>query len=183
MHSKSWKFFLFFLIKYDFKHLDEDLSYIDKIYNLKNAIKHISNLKIEDEKIVFTNGCFDLLHKGHISYLEAAKELGDFLVVGLNSDSSIRRLKGKGRPIKEIESRLAVLAGLASVDMVIVFEEDTPKDLIEQLNPDVLVKGGDYKIEDIVGADFVLKNGGKVDTIDFVQGYSSTSIIQKIESE
>ena len=150
---------------------------------MNDAIAQLSKLKMEGEKIVFTNGCFDLLHKGHISYLEKAKELGNYLVVGLNSDLSVRRLKGEGRPIKEIESRIAVLAGLASVDMVVVFEEDTPKDLIESLNPDVLVKGGDYKIEDIVGADFVLQNGGEVLTIDFVAGYSSSSIIQKMESD
>jgi len=159
------------------------LSYQEKIYNIKNAINHLSNLKKDKKKIVFTNGCFDLLHKGHITYLEKARELGEFLIVGLNSDASVHRLKGKGRPVKDIESRLAVLAGLASVDMVIVFEEDTPLHLIEQINPDILVKGGDYKLDDIVGAEIVINNGGMVNTIDFVNGYSSTSIIQKIESE
>lgn len=159
------------------------MSYLDKIYNLNDAIRHLSTVKMEGGKIVFTNGCFDILHKGHITYLEKAKELGDFLIVGLNSDASVGRLKGEGRPVKDIESRLAVLAGLASVDMVVIFEEDTPLDLIEKLSPDVLVKGGDYEIRDIVGADFVLQNGGNVLTIDFVSGFSSSAIIQKMERD
>jgi len=150
---------------------------------LDSAVEKLNDLKAIGETIVFTNGCFDLLHKGHISYLEKAKALGDFLVVGLNSDASVKRLKGEGRPVKEIESRLAVLAGLESVDMVVVFEEDTPKNLIENINPDVLVKGGDYKIEDIVGADYVLSMGGSVETIEFVRGYSSSAIIQKMEND
>lgn len=159
------------------------MSYSAKIYNLQDAKRHISDLKKDNKKIVFTNGCFDILHKGHITYLEKSKELGDCLVVGLNSDASVARLKGKGRPAKDLESRIAVLAGLASVDMVVVFEEDTPKLLIENIVPNILVKGGDYKIEDIVGADYVIENGGVVRTIAFVEGYSSSSIIQKLESD
>lgn len=158
------------------------MNYSDKIVELEDALRQLSSLREEGKKVVFTNGCFDIIHKGHISYLEEAKELGDFLIVGLNSDASVLRLKGEGRPVKEIESRLAVLAGLASVDMVIVFEEDTPKDLIEQLNPDTLVKGGDYTIDNIVGADFVLNVGGEVKTIDFLKGYSSSQIIKKMEA-
>ncbi len=159
------------------------MSYKDKICALNDVIALLSILKSEGKKIVFTNGCFDLLHKGHIFYLEKAKLLGDILIVGLNSDASVGRLKGEGRPIKKIENRLAVLAGLASVDLVVVFEEDTPKNLIEQLKPDILVKGGDYKKENIVGAEFILENGGKVEIIDFVQGYSSSFIIRKMESD
>lgn len=159
------------------------MGYLDKIYNLNDAIKQISLLKKEKSKIVFTNGCFDLLHKGHIYYLEEAKSLGDFLIVGLNSDASVRKLKGETRPIKNIDNRLAVLAGLESVDMVVVFEEDTPIELITALRPDVLVKGGDYKIEDIVGADFVVAHGGEVKIIEFVEGESSSAIIKKIEKD
>ena len=157
------------------------MSYLDKIHDLEDANKHLSKLKKDGKKIIFTNGCFDLIHKGHISYLEEAKGLGNFLIIGLNSDASVERLKGQTRPLKSIENRAAVLAGLASVDMVVVFEEDTPLKLIERLNPDVLVKGGDYTIADIVGADFVLKQGGEVKVIDFLPGYSSSQIIQKME--
>jgi len=143
----------------------------------------MSQLRDGEFVTVFTNGCFDILHKGHISYLEEAGELGDFLIVGLNSDDSVRRLKGEGRPLKSIDSREAIMGALGCVNMVVVFEEDTPQKLIEQLKPDVLVKGGDYKIEDIVGADFVIQNGGKVKVIDFVEGYSSSSIIDKMQSD
>lgn len=159
------------------------MSYQDKIYLLKDAVKHIAHLKNTGKIIVFTNGCFDLLHKGHVTYLEGAKRLGDVLVVGLNSDASVKRLKGENRPVKDIESRVAVLAGMASVDVVVVFEEDTPLKLIEGILPDVLVKGGDYKIEDIVGADVVIQNGGEVKIIDFVPGFSSSVIIQKMEND
>jgi rfaE bifunctional protein nucleotidyltransferase chain/domain len=158
------------------------LNYSDKIVQLEDAIKQRSLLKQGRRKVVFTNGCFDLIHKGHISYLEEAKGLGDILIVGLNSDSSVERLKGQNRPLKSIENRAAVLAGLASVDMVVVFEEDTPQNLIEQLYPDTLVKGGDYTIDNIVGAEFVLKLGGEVKTIDFLKGYSSSHIIKKMEA-
>jgi D-beta-D-heptose 7-phosphate kinase/D-beta-D-heptose 1-phosphate adenosyltransferase len=148
---------------------------------LEEVKMQLDLLKKSGKKIVFTNGCFDLIHKGHISYLEKAKKLGDILVVGLNSDESVKRLKGVNRPIKTLDNRAAVLAGLASVDFVIKFEEDTPKIIIEQLCPDILIKGGDYTIDQIVGADFVLKNGGEVLTIDFVPGFSSSQIIQKME--
>ena len=159
------------------------LSYQNKIQNLAQAIQSIAVHKKEKRKIVFTNGCFDLLHKGHIYYLEKAKELGDVLVVGLNSDASVRKLKGKTRPIKDVENRSAVLAGLGSVDVVVVFEEETPIELIKLLIPDVLVKGGDYSMENIVGADFVIRNGGEVKVIDFVEGQSSSAIIKKMEKE
>ena len=158
------------------------VSYKDKIYELHNAVSKVDALKKQGNKIVFTNGCFDLLHHGHIFYLEKSRQLGDFLVVGLNSDDSVKRLKGSWRPIKTLESRKAVLAGLASVDMVIVFEEDTPLHLIQNIVPDVLVKGGDYQKEDIVGGPFVVENGGSIEVIDFLEGYSSSSIVDKMEN-
>ena len=138
--------------------------------------------KVRDvyHSIVFTNGCFDVLHRGHVTYLATARDLGDCLVVGLNSDASVKRLKGENRPVNSENDRALVLAALSFIDYIILFEEDTPKNLIEQVKPDILVKGGDYKIEDIVGADFVTKNGGKVLTIPFVDGYSSTKIIQAL---
>ena len=137
-------------------------------------------LRGQYRRVVFTNGCFDVLHRGHVTYLAAARDLGDCLVVGLNSDASVKRLKGENRPINNENDRALVLAALSFIDYIIIFEEDTPKNLIEQVKPDILVKGGDYKIEDIVGADFVQKNGGQVLTIPFVDGYSSTKIIQAL---
>jgi len=135
------------------------------------------------KKIVFTNGCFDIIHAGHVDYLEKAKSLGDFLVVGLNSDDSVKRLKGPTRPVNPVEQRKKVLQALKPVDLVIVFEEDTPERLIKEIKPDVLVKGGDWKIENIVGADFVMSYGGKVCTIDFVYDTSTTKIIEKVKNE
>jgi rfaE bifunctional protein nucleotidyltransferase chain/domain len=135
------------------------------------------------KKIVFTNGCFDIIHAGHVDYLEKAKSLGDFLVVGLNSDESVKRLKGPTRPVNPVEQRKKVLQALKPVDLVIVFEEDTPERLIKEIKPDVLVKGGDWKIENIVGADFVMSYGGKVCTIDFVYDTSTTKIIEKVKNE
>ena len=140
-----------------------------------------NDVKLHNHKIVFTNGCFDVLHFGHVQYLMEAKKLGDLLVVGLNSDASVRRLKGESRPINGEKERAFVLAALAFVDYVVVFEEDTPKELIEVVKPNVLVKGGDYKIENIVGADFVMQNGGTVTTIPFVEGFSSTHIIEQLK--
>lgn len=134
----------------------------------------------EGKKVVFTNGCFDILHRGHVEYLAKAADLGDVLVVGLNSDSSVRRLKGEGRPVNDEQSRAAVLSALEAVDVVVIFDEDTPENLIRDVKPDVLVKGSDYRIEDIVGADFVLGRGGKVVTVDFVEGFSTTSIIDRM---
>jgi rfaE bifunctional protein nucleotidyltransferase chain/domain len=137
----------------------------------------------KEKKIVFTNGCFDIIHAGHVDYLEKAKSLGDFLVVGLNSDESVKRLKGPTRPVNPVEQRKKVLQALKPVDLVIVFEEDTPERLIKEIKPDVLVKGGDWKIENIVGADFVMSYGGKVYTIDFVYDTSTTKIIEKVKNE
>ena len=147
---------------------------------LKENLNAINNLKSEKKKIVFTNGCFDLLHVGHIRYLSNAKKLGDFLIVGLNSDESVKILKGQNRPINKFEDRAMLLSALRSVDLVIMFEEQTPENLINKIVPDVLVKGGDYDIEDIVGYHTVIKNGGKVKTLDFYKGYSSTNYIKKI---
>ncbi len=147
---------------------------------LKENLNAINNLKSEKKKIVFTNGCFDLLHVGHIRYLSNAKKLGDFLIVGLNSDESVKILKGQNRPINQFQDRAMLLSALRSVDLVIMFEEQTPENLINKIVPDVLVKGGDYDIEDIAGYHTVIKNGGKVKTLDFYKGYSSTNYIKKI---
>ncbi|MCX6148784.1 MAG: D-glycero-beta-D-manno-heptose 1-phosphate adenylyltransferase [Candidatus Kapabacteria bacterium] len=136
--------------------------------------------KSNNKKIVFTNGVFDILHVGHVSYLEKAKQLGDILVLGLNSDASVKKLKGDSRPINNEIDRANVLLGLKSVDYVCIFDEETPLNLIKSVNPSVLVKGADYSIENIVGADFVQKNGGEVKTITFIEGKSTTSTIAKM---
>lgn len=132
-------------------------------------------------KVVFTNGCFDLLHPGHLQYLSEARDCGDMLIVGLNDDTSVRRLKGEGRPIREVWERALMLAALQMVDAVVVFGEDTPLELIKYLQPDVLVKGGDYTLENIVGAREVLESNGTVKQLSFVEGYSTTSLIRKIK--
>ena len=147
---------------------------------IKYNINIIKKIKAERKKIVFTNGCFDLLHVGHIRYLSQAKKLGDFLIIGLNSDRSVKKLKGKDRPINSFEDRATLLSAINSVDFVIKFEEQTPENLIKDIVPDVLVKGGDYNIEDIVGYQIVIQNGGKVKTLSFYDGYSSTNYIDKI---
>ena len=141
----------------------------------------VAEARARDNKVVFTNGCFDILHAGHVAYLEEAKALGDYLVVGVNDDDSVRRLKGAERPIVGLEDRMAVLAGLAAVDWVVAFGEDTPARLIEQVLPDVLVKGGDWKPEQIVGSDIVLKNGGSVRSLQFKAGRSTTGVIESIK--
>jgi rfaE bifunctional protein nucleotidyltransferase chain/domain len=128
-------------------------------------------------KIIFTNGCFDLLHRGHIYYLSRAGEMGDLLVVGLNSDSSVSRLKGEGRPVNDQQARAEVLGALGMVDYIILFEEDTPLNLIRIIRPDVLVKGGDYNVKEIVGYKEVTSRGGKVVTIPLLEGYSTTSLL------
>lgn len=133
-------------------------------------------------RVVFTNGCFDLLHPGHVAYLDEARRLGDHLVVGVNTDASVRRLKGPGRPLVPQDDRALVLAGLAAVDAVTLFEEDTPLELIEALKPDVLVKGGDYDLDGIVGREVVEAGGGEVRVIPFVPGHSTTDLIERIRS-
>lgn len=147
--------------------------------NLKKAVDYYRN---ENKKIVFTNGCFDLLHIGHVTYLEEAKKLADVLIVGVNSDSSVKVLKGPTRPIQNEHDRSEILAALKSVNHTVIFSEDTPLNLIKQIQPDVLVKGGDWKIEQIVGSDFVMSYGGKVKSLNFVDGKSTTSIIEKSKS-
>lgn len=148
---------------------------------LDSLTKQLELCRHKGEKIVFTNGCFDILHAGHVRYLKQAAELGDRLIVGLNSDSSIRRLKGQERPVVSLDERLEVLAALKCVDWVIAFDDDTPAKLIDAIIPDFLVKGGDYIVEDIVGYDTVTKNGGQVMTLPYVPGCSTTSIIDKIK--
>ena len=148
---------------------------------LKDNIEIINRIKAERKKIVFTNGCFDLLHVGHIRYLAQAKKLGNFLIIGLNSDSSVKELKGEDRPINSFEDRATLLSAIKSVDLVIMFEEQTPENLIKDIVPDILVKGGDYNIEDIVGYQTVIQNGGQVKTLSFYDGYSSTNYINKIK--
>ncbi len=152
----------------------------DKIVTLENARKIIAGWRVKGQKIVFTNGCFDIVHAGHIHLLESAKSLGDRLVVGINSDASIRRLKGPDRPIQDEHTRTVVMAALLVVDLVIVFEEDTPLAMIETLLPDVLIKGGDWKENEIVGADVVTSHGGKIAIIPLESGYSTTLAVEKI---
>lgn len=137
--------------------------------------------KLKDERIVFTNGCFDILHRGHISYLAAAADLGTKLIVGINSDASVKRLKGTSRPINSFEDRALALAALGFVDAVVEFKDDTPEKLIQLATPNILVKGGDYKIEDIIGANWVAQNGGETIVIPFVQGYSTTNFLNDLK--
>jgi rfaE bifunctional protein nucleotidyltransferase chain/domain len=154
-----------------------------KIKSRQAAAAKVAEWKAEGEKIVFTNGCFDIIHLGHVDYLERARDLGSRLVVGLNTDSSVSGFKGPGRPIQNQDSRARVLASLQFVDLVVPFDEDTPFNLISELVPNILVKGSDYLAENIVGADVVKKGGGKVVTMDFVKGYSTTAVIEKIKKE
>ena len=151
-----------------------------KILSFSGIEKQATLWRGAQKKIVFTNGCFDLLHLGHVDYLAKARDLGDVLIVGLNTDRSIQEIKGPSRPVKDELSRAHILAGMSFVDAVVLFDEETPINLISSLNPDVLVKGGDYAIKDIVGHEIVQKNGGKVCTLDFVEGYSSSKLIRKI---
>jgi len=153
-----------------------------KIYSNTDLLRHNLNIwRFTDQKIVFTNGCFDLLHLGHIDYLAKAADYGNRLIIGLNSDASTSGIKGPSRPITDQESRAAILAALFFVDAVVLFDDPTPIDLIKAVMPDVLVKGSDYSIDEIVGADLVIANGGEVHTIDFLPGYSTTSIENKIK--
>jgi D-glycero-beta-D-manno-heptose 1-phosphate adenylyltransferase len=134
------------------------------------------------KKIVFTNGCFDIVHLGHIDYLEKAKVLGDKLIVALNTDESVSKLKGETRPVTDQYARARLMAAFEFTDAVILFNDDTPLELIKQILPDILVKGDDYSIQNIVGADVVMANGGKVETIELVKGYSTSSLINKIKN-
>lgn len=153
-----------------------------KIKNARTLASILKRYRSRGKKIVFTNGCFDILHVGHIDYLERAKKMGDILVIGMNSDNSVRRLKGPSRPVNRQGDRARVLASLECVDFLTIFNEPTPAALIEKLSPDILVKGGDWKSRDIVGGDFVKSYGGKVVSLKFVKGYSTTGLLKKITS-
>ncbi len=154
----------------------------EKLKNWKELKKITTKLKKAHKRIVFTNGCFDIIHAGHIFYLEEAKALGDILIVGLNSDSSVQRLKGKLRPINIQEKRAIVLSALEMIDYVVIFEEDTPYELICHIEPDILAKGGDWEIDQIVGSDIVLAAGGEVKSLSYQPGNSTTEIIDKIRN-
>jgi len=147
---------------------------------LQEACDLRSHWREQGARVVFTNGCFDLLHPGHVAYLEDARSLGDVLIIGLNDDASIQRLKGAMRPINPLQDRAAMLSALRSVDLVVSFADDTPQQLIATLLPDVLVKGGDYQPDAIVGASEVRENGGEVVVVPFLEGYSSTALIERI---
>jgi rfaE bifunctional protein nucleotidyltransferase chain/domain len=153
---------------------------VDNEDNLKRLIAY---WRFHGKKIVFTNGCFDLIHRGHIDYLAKAADMGNVLIIGLNTDDSVRRIKGKQRPVQDEQSRALILASLHFVNAVLLFDEDTPYNLIQKIQPDVLVKGSDYQPEKIVGYDIVTKNGGEISTIDFLEGYSTSAIIQKLQSK
>lgn len=153
-----------------------------KILTLPEAKLQVARWRLKSQSLVFTNGVFDILHPGHVSYLAKTKELGNKLIIGLNSDASVKLLnKGPNRPIQNQQDRAFLLAALSVVDAVVIFEEETPYHLISELVPDVLAKGGDYTVEQIAGHDIVLKNGGKVEIVDFLEGHSTTSIEQKIK--
>ena len=149
---------------------------------MPDLLIEISALKNAGKKIVFTNGCFDILHAGHVFYLNHSKALGDILIIGLNSDESVRRLKGVERPVVNQEDSALIVDSLKAVDYVIIFDDDTPFNLINNIKPDILVKGGDYQIENIVGADIVQQSGGIVKTIPFVEGKSTTGLLSKIKN-
>lgn len=154
----------------------------EKIFSdYKLLAKQVKSWQMFNDKIVFTNGCFDILHLGHIDYLSKAADLGDRLIIGLNTDNSVSRLKGPNRPVIDQTTRAYKLASMAFVDAVVYFDEETPLELIKTVSPDVLVKGGDYTIDTIVGANEVLANKGTVEVIPFLEGHSSTSIIEKIQ--
>jgi D-beta-D-heptose 7-phosphate kinase/D-beta-D-heptose 1-phosphate adenosyltransferase len=152
-----------------------------KIVGIRALKAAIDRLKGEGKRVVFTNGCFDVLHRGHVKLLSDAKRFGDILVVGLNSDSSVRKIKGKSRPIRSQRERAAILASLAAVDFVTIFHEPTPLEVIKTLVPDVLVKGGDWRKDSIVGARFVESRGGRVVRVPLLKGYSTTSLIRRIK--
>lgn len=147
----------------------------------ENLFSTLNQWRFKNEKIVFTNGCFDIVHKGHIEYLAQAAALGTKLVVGLNTDTSVKRLKGEKRPINNQEARAILLSALIFIDKIVLFDEDTPYELIKYIQPDILVKGKDYKPEQIVGYDIVKNKGGEIITIDLTAGYSTTSILNKLQ--
>ncbi len=151
----------------------------DPVLKASDLVQVINYYRQQKKIIVFTNGCFDLLHVGHVRYLKQAKSLGDILIVGVNTDASVKKLKGPYRPIQNENDRAEILASLAAVTHTLLFAEETPLQLIQKIKPDVLVKGGDWKIEQIVGSDFVISQGGKVQSLQFIEGHSTTGIIEK----
>ena len=153
---------------------------LKKIPNPEELDRLLAYWQFKDQKIVFTNGCFDIIHRGHVDYLAKAADLGDVLIIGLNTDASTQRLKGPTRPINDENARAQILAAMSFVSAVVLFDEDTPYELIKKVQPDILVKGADYKPEDIVGYDIVIAKGGKVETLDYLQGYSTSLIEKKI---
>lgn len=153
----------------------------DKIVSPDVAQGLVSLWQANEQEVVFTNGCFDILHRGHVEYLAKAASLGQKLVLGLNTDNSVSRIKGPLRPVVDQDARAILLASLACIDLVVFFDEETPYELIKLLQPDILVKGSDYKPESIVGYDIVMAKGGRVETIDFVDGFSTTLLIEKIK--
>ena len=159
-----------------------DFDWEGKIFPPGSLVEAVARSKAEGRSVVFTNGCFDILHLGHLSYLRRARNLGDELVVALNGDESVKKLKGEGRPVNDLETRAAVVASLFFVDRVTWFDEGTPLRIIEQIVPDVLVKGGDWPPESIVGADWVRNNGGRVLSLPYLEGRSTTSLIRKIQA-
>jgi len=154
---------------------------ISKIIDWQNLPLKLAEWSSDHKKIVFTNGCFDILHKGHVEYLSKAADLGDVFILGLNSDASVKRLKGLSRPLQDQSSRALVMAALEFISVVVLFEEDTPLELIRLVQPDVLVKGGDYRPEEIAGYDIVKNKGGQIVTIDIVEGYSTTSVVKRMQ--
>jgi rfaE bifunctional protein nucleotidyltransferase chain/domain len=152
-----------------------------KIIDIDQLDSKLAYWNFKNQKIVFTNGCFDILHRGHIEYLAQAASFGDILMIGLNTDDSVRKLKGDSRPVQDQYARALLLASLHFVHAVVYFDEDTPYELIKKVQPDILIKGSDYHVEDIVGYDIVMQKGGVVKTIDFIPGYSTTSIIEKLK--
>jgi rfaE bifunctional protein nucleotidyltransferase chain/domain len=152
-----------------------------KILGAQALERQLAIWRFKSKRIVFTNGCFDIIHLGHIDYLSKAADLGEVLIVGLNSDASVRRIKGLNRPLNDQIARATVLASLYFIDAVVLFDEDTPYQLIQTVQPDILVKGGDYRPKDIVGYDVVKAKGGKVYIIDFLHGYSTSSLLEKIK--
>ena len=162
------------------KHLEK---IYDKILNRESLEEKLNLWRKEGKTIVFSNGCFDILHRGHVEYLSKAADLGDILIIGLNTDASVKRIKGPSRPVNDEKARAVVLAALEFVDAIMFFDEDTPYNLIKNVQPDVLVKGKDYKAEDIVGYDIVTNKGGKVETIELVEGFSTTNTINKMKYE
>ncbi len=161
------------------------MSYLEinqqKILNQEGLKSKIAYWKFKGVRVVFTNGCFDIIHLGHVDYLSKAKDLGDILIIGLNTDSSVSRIKGPTRPVNNETARANILASFNFVDAIVLFDEETPYELINKVKPDILVKGSDYNPEDIVGNDIVKKSGGKIETIDFLEGYSTSLVIEKLK--